>query len=298
MLNFLKQIGKKKNENFFLSKPRITRSYWSIFNINEKEYDLDLLPHKKLFSSLIEYETPNETQINLIKESNLCLNGTESLKKNKLTEKIRDFQLTRKDYNDFMEKNPNGRVNIFNYNDTKITLVGAQYEFLPIKNLYQILNYSKPDILLLQIKPDQILKKLKIFVTKEGSKKIFSNTRYFSQCLRKPEEIMPSPEYRSKIIKTLEENKIYLSKEPKSSENQYKPYEILDRISMDAIATACLFCEINKIPLVLCDIPELAYRQHFTNTKTLMQLQNIFTKCSRELALYPDLQPKFKGVWG
>ena len=39
-------------------------------------------------------------------------------------------------------------------------------------------------------------------------------------------------------------------------------------------------------------MPETVYRQNIANSLTLLQLQNIFTHCSRELALYPDLKPQ------
>ena len=278
---------------FSFQKPFLFRPFANLFNLDEEKIDLEVNPEKCLFSSLVEYETPNEENAKLIKDdSKLVLNNNTSLVKDKTAAKSFDFQLSRKDYLSFVQNNPNGRVNIFNYKETKFTLVGAQYEFLPIKNVYQILNYSKPDVVLLQIKPDQLLDNFKILLKKEKNQK-FSSSKYFSQCLRRPEEIMPSNEYRQKIAKTLENNKIYLEYNKEAfSEKNYKEYEILDRLSMDTIATACLYCEIHKIPMVLCDVPELVFRQNFVNSKTLMQIQNIFTKCCRELSLYPDYRPQ------
>ena len=288
MIKFFKQIKKSKNFSF-----KRTSFFGNLYTLEDEKIDLDVLPEKCLFSSLIQYESPDSNKAHLIeKESKLVLNTNPSLAENKLTPKAIEFQLKKKDYMNFMKSNPNGRVNIFNYKETKFTMVGAQYEFLPIKNIFQILNYSKPDLVLLQIKPDQIMNNFKILLKKEENQK-FSSAKYFSQCLRSADEIMPNNEYRQKVAKHLEENKIYISKNNSTiEEKKYKPYKVMDRLSMDAIATACFYCEMHKIPLVLCDVPELVFRQHFTNTKTLMQMQNIFTRCCRDLSYYPDYQPQ------
>lgn len=289
MLKFLEGSFNKIKS---LTHSSSSHRFWNLYNLQEEEVDLMVSPEKKLFTSLIEYADPDKTTADFIeKEANLKLGGNEALKKDKLFEKTKNFQLKRKDYLDFMKENPNGRVNIFEYNSSKITLVGAQYEFLPIKNIFHLLNYSKPDVVLLQVKPDQILKNFKLLLKSEKTQQ-FSNSKYFSQCIRKPEEIMPSVQHCKRVMSHLEKNRIYVSKHPKTFENLYKSYEIQDRLSMDAIATACYYCEVNSIPLILCDVPELAFRQDFLNSKTLMQVQNIFTRCSRELALYPDLQPQ------
>lgn len=293
MMKFLNQIKKaKKISSLGYS---FLYPFSNSLGFLEEEINLENFPEKRLFSSLIEYDKPDPKKSAFIeKESKLVLNSNVSLTENKLISKTSDFQLKKKDYLGFMNDNPNGRVNIFNYKETKMTLVGAQYEFLPIKNIYQILSFSKPDIVLLQVKPDQIINNFKILLKKEKTHK-FSSVKYFSQCFRTPFEIMPNNEYRQKIVKHLEENKIYISDKPSNNsekEKIFKQYQIKDRISMDAIATACFYCELNKTPLVLCDVPELVFRQDFVNNKTLMQLQNIFTRCSRDLAFFPDYQPQ------
>jgi hypothetical protein len=73
-----------------------------------------------------------------------------------------------------------GKVNVFEYKNTKFTLVGTEYQQLPIKNLYKLLSYTKPSIMLLQLRPDQILKSIDIAPKNEKTAK-FSNRGYFSQ---------------------------------------------------------------------------------------------------------------------
>ncbi len=75
-----------------------------------------------------------------------------------------------------------GKINVFEYKDTKFTLVGALYNQLPIKNLYKIISFAKPDIILLQLRPDQILKSVDLNPLNPATKK-FSNRNYFAQIL-------------------------------------------------------------------------------------------------------------------
>jgi len=70
-------------------------------------------------------------------------------------------------------------VNIFKYKGTNFTLVGSQYEFLPIKNIYKILSHAKPSVIVLQARPDQILKSIDLNPLNKENK--FSNRKYFAQ---------------------------------------------------------------------------------------------------------------------
>jgi len=72
----------------------------------------------------------------------------------------------------------------------------------------------------------------------------------------------------------------------------YKPFDYQERLSLEAITVASLYGEDKKVEIILGDIPEIVYRQNIANSLTLLQLQNIFTECSRELAYHPDLKPQ------
>lgn len=108
---------------------------------------------------------------------------------------------------------------------------------------------------------------------------------------------MPSLEMRNKIKKELIENNIFTKNIEESPEkiNKIKKFKNIlnfERLSPEAMATSSFYAELTNIPIFLGDIPELVFRENIANSFTLMQLQNVFTHTSREIALYPDLNPQ------
>jgi hypothetical protein len=103
---------------------------------------------------------------------------------------------------------------------------------------------------------------------------------------------MPSQEVRSKVYDELLNTGILVDENVEDNATKYKAYEARERVSTEAIAAACLYAENKGIDIILGDLPELVFRQNIVNTHTLLQLQNIFTHCARELAYYPDLRPQ------
>jgi len=71
---------------------------------------------------------------------------------------------------------------VFEYKNTKFTLIGTDYQHIPTKNLYKLLSFSKPSIILLQLRPDQVLKSIDLEPKNEKTGK-FSNRLYFSQLM-------------------------------------------------------------------------------------------------------------------
>lgn len=103
---------------------------------------------------------------------------------------------------------------------------------------------------------------------------------------------MPSQNHRQKISEELLLNGLLINDTEDLPTTNYKMYEHNDRLNLDAITVACLYAENKQIPVILGDLPELVWRQNIVNSLTLLQLQNIFTHCSRELALHPDIEPR------
>ncbi|KRX06902.1 hypothetical protein PPERSA_11547 [Pseudocohnilembus persalinus] len=218
-----------------------------------------------------------------------------------LIKKEENYPLTHSDYAHFQKQNKYGKVNILNYKNSKITMVGTQYQFLPIKNIYKILRHSKPDVICLQVRPDQILNNFVVNI-KNPETGYFSSSRYFKQIQKDGFEIMPSSQHRKRILQDLQKNNIFVSQIQNKDEQhyqnyqqqikkQYKPYQHKERLSLDTIATASFYAERNNIPLILMDLPEIVFRQEIANQNTVMQLQQLFTKCARLIAREPDLKP-------
>ena len=103
---------------------------------------------------------------------------------------------------------------------------------------------------------------------------------------------MPSAEFREKVNDELLKSGILVDSKDEENQIRYKPYELYERVSTLAAAIASYYGEAKDIDVILGDAPEFVYRQNIANSLTLLQLQNIFSHCSRELALYPDVQPQ------
>ena len=103
--------------------------------------------------------------------------------------------------------------------------------------------------------------------------------------------MMPSLEHRERVNDDLLKNGILVDNIQLSDPIRYKPYELYERVSTLAASIASFYGEAKGVDIILGDLPEIVYRQNIANSLTLLQLQNIFTHCSRELALYPDIQP-------
>ena len=103
---------------------------------------------------------------------------------------------------------------------------------------------------------------------------------------------MPSDNLRRDVNEELMKSGIFVDEASDLPNKKFKPYSHQERLNLKSIATACFYAENNNLNVILGDVPEIVYRQNIANSLTLLQLQNIFTHCSREIAMYPDLMPQ------
>ena len=61
--------------------------------------------------------------------------------------------------------------------------------FIPLKNTYKMISLSKPDAIVLPIRPDVLLKNFSSHIQYKDQ---FSSRRYFDQITRRGFEVMPS----------------------------------------------------------------------------------------------------------
>lgn len=199
--------------------------------------------------------------------------------------------LTSKDYQKIFSSHVHGSIDSFNYNTSELTILGTQYETTPIKNIYKILSASKPDIVYLQIRPEIFLTNFRINPKENGK---FKKLTYFKQLVRSGREVMPNLNYYKKIENELKDNNVFTTGDldPKVLQIKYKDYKARERIPNRTIATIAFYCEERNIPIVLCDMPDLVFRQSIANSLTLFQLQSILASCSKEMMFHPDLSPR------
>lgn len=60
-----------------------------------------------------------------------------------------EYFLTREKYLQFAKNHPHGKVHLFKYLDVNFTLAGSAWEHIPNKNLYKLLSYTRPEVILL-----------------------------------------------------------------------------------------------------------------------------------------------------
>jgi len=94
-------------------------------------------PKKSLFSSAIEQDLSPEQSMQLAKEHSIAFGSKDTQNELRPFQKLANFELAKSDYSQINARNPNGKVNIFTYKNTKFTLVGSQYEFIPPKKFVQ-----------------------------------------------------------------------------------------------------------------------------------------------------------------
>ena len=102
---------------------------------------------------------------------------------------------------------------------------------------------------------------------------------------------MPQSDQSQAIIDALEKDGLWIGNRDlihqKLGEKAFKPLYDSETIGVDAQAVASLFAVQSDLDVVLGDLPEFVYRQEIANSLTLLQLQNIFKKCSREVSQNP-----------
>ncbi|CAD8080373.1 unnamed protein product [Paramecium sonneborni] len=183
-----------------------------------------------------------------------------------------NFQYQYQPNKEFAYKNPHGKVHIFKYQDIIFTLAGSQWEHVPIKNLYKLLLFSRPSLIMLQMKPDQILKGFDY--------KFKSSKDYINQIVREPDEIMPAG-YHEKIAEILEHEKL-----------EFLEYYInKERIDYVKIATISNYAKNLMLKIMLADIPALIFRETLCNQLTLPQLQQYFKVACIATPQNPDIYP-------
>lgn len=66
-----------------------------------------------------------------------------------------------------------------------------------------------------------------------------------------------------------------------------KPFSNTETLNTEAVSTASFYSEWNRVPIALCELPEMSERQHLANSLTLMELQLLFRQTCEQLAMYP-----------
>lgn len=168
-----------------------------------------------------------------------------------------------------------GKVHVFKYKDVQFTLVGTQYSHLPLKNIYKLLVNAQPDLMVLQMRPDYVLGNFKSFVARPDTPDKFSSSLYFDQLRRQGHEVMPSMKTYRAVREELARSDIHLAAEETKFE-EYDAFDLHERLPNKVAALVSLYAHSKGIPVVMGDLPEVAFRNAIVYPHTLPQLQDMF----------------------
>lgn len=93
------------------------------------------------------------------------------------------FMIEKHRYTALNKAYPAGKANVINYRGSKLTFVSTNYHVLEFKKLWGILEDVKPDIIVAQVRPDQVLTNFKMNLSDENGE--FDEDAYIDQLFRK-----------------------------------------------------------------------------------------------------------------
>ena len=269
----------KKIARFFLEKERNYLKY------NEYIYRISniLLPdniHSQKLSSLLETETKDNK---ITKEDNN--------KKEILLKKQNDYQIQESDYKEIIKKSPFGGFTNFSYKNSNFSITGCNYEHIPLENIYKSVLYTKPDIIFLCIRPDELLSKFFLNLKNPKTGK-FSNRKYVNQLKMTNNNFLPGKTFENEIFK-ITKNSFLKNKEITDEEqiDQKTNFFSTEKIPNKILSILSLYSKINKIPLILSEMPDIIFRQIIINKLTICQMREILKQCTYKMVLNPDITP-------
>jgi hypothetical protein len=225
-------------------------------------------------------------------------NLKEMLEKEFMENKNKTLQLSRETYIEFLDKGMLGDATKFKLNETEVLLVGTIYNRIPIENLYKLLNYVKPDIILIQQRPDRLLGGIFDSVA-NLNKSLIDENKYIEKLIREPWEIQTSLDNKESIKEKLRKKGIILNLNKNSQERRlielkqekFKNVSEHERLTNDTQSLISLWGEQKEVKILVSDLPELNYYEKIANTLTLTQIRKTFDSIFTEFPNNPDFEP-------
>lgn len=210
-----------------------------------------------------------------------------------ITIRSQDFSITQDGYASYFSKYPAGSFESFKHKDKQIKTMGFNYTNMGLGTLWKMMLLSQPDVILIAAKPDLMLKEFRLNV-KNPKTQAFSNRLYYQQLEVDPMDVICNQDTENEVAKYIDT--FFLSNVPariKNAENSktHSIYNNIDKMTAQVLSLAVLFAKRKSVPLVLADLPDILYREHFTNPLTVAQFKQMFVESSIESALNPDTQP-------
>ena len=271
----LKKIGR-----FFLEK--------------EKSY----IKYNEFINRISQIEIPENLHTQKLSSFLTTNKDTKLTKENKNTEiyfkKKHNYQIEESDYKEIIKKSPFGGFSNFIYKDTNFSITGCNYEHIPLENIYKSTLYTKPDVIFLSIRPDEILSDFYLNLRNPKNGK-FSQRKYFDQLKMNSNNFLPNKIFENEILnltkKTFLKNKVVFEQEQQEQIGQKENFFSTEKIPNKIFSILSLYSKINKASLILSEMPDIIFRQIIINKLTICQMREILKKSTYKMVLNPDITP-------
>lgn len=254
--------------------------------------------NKSLFSSLLVPPKPKTQKSAPSQETQLQTAGKKP--QNKVL-KSADFSLSIAEYDDIIQKNLFGSLEVFEVQGVMVCIIGACYTHIPPENIWKLLSMFEPDMVLLQAFPDDFVPGFRLNHKSESSG-AFSPQNYAKQLFVTQPAAYPEQFY-SEIISAVNGQlpdaidepftKSFLQEaaEGFNVRKGLPPLRSFDKLTDAAIATASLYAKKHDVPIGYSDIPDIILRERICVRSGLTDLKNILKTATENIAKNPDFTP-------
>lgn len=291
MLNAKKQYKKIINNSIFNFTTTLHNIIFENGKLSEKYYSPKLVPNNISENIIENFPSVKEILENKeIKDYKKEIFPTEEKEKAFLEDKSKKFNLPRKLYQNFLEKGMLGDAVKVKHNNIELYIIGTMYERIDSINLYKLLNYVKPDLIILQMRPDRILTNIDNYYDKDSS-------TFLNKLIRDSNEIQPSLELKEKTRRSLMNKGFLVSSDKAMSQEITSNYKAItsnqcERLSDEALSTISIWGEQKDTKILLADLPEGLLIEKLSNSLSLIQIQQIFEETFTQFPNNPDWEPR------
>jgi hypothetical protein len=267
--------------------------------LSDKYYKSELAPNMitdnliESFSTQEISKTPKEIledKSNPLSNFKKQLFPTEEKEKAFLEDKNLKFNLPRPMYKQFLEKGMIGDAIKLSHKNLELFVIGTMYDRISPANLYKVLNYVKPDLVLLQMRPDRMLSGIEKYYKKDPE-------ILLEKLTRNSYEIQPSYEIKEKMRKMLLDKGFMINSKKSVDDELYKNFKSIEsnqseRLSNEALSLISLWGEQKDSKVVLSDMPESIMIERLANSLSLMQIRQMFEEIFTQFPNNPDWEPR------
>lgn len=281
-----KQFGIADKNTFYTEDGKLSDKYYKHERLPEKLAEALNENFQNLQKSIKEEGGKEDEYLEIKKQ----IFPTENKEKEFLANKNIKFQIPRTIYKGFLNKGMLGEAIKLTHKNMELYVIGTMYDRINSINLYKLLNIVKPDVILLQLRPDRILSNINKYYDAEDNE-------ILEKLIREPSEIQPSLEVRDQVKRRLMDKGFLISSQKGATNEELSKYKSLstdksERLTNEAISVISLWGEQKNSKIVLSDLPEGLLIERVANSLSLLQIRQIFEDIFTQFPNNPDWEPR------